>query len=860
MKKILVCLSLLLPVLSACDDDYNDQFNIGSPLTDVKSVAFTLENSDYASIAGLAANQELALSKDPEGRTYVEALEAVGLNHYFTEEAPAEDYLPAFINNKYPNADAGSLFTVTFNQYQQPAAYLNDFQQISSYDLSENDYETVWGEGVNASFLSPSTIGRIPSLLRNNVSGAEEGDMRVVNFAYSSVEPSTGGSAGEVSYTPISEVIANGAGGTYDVEGDVVATYSRGFLLSDGTGTILVYLNGMPNNAVGDHVTVSGSPTEYGGLLQFPNSSEVAFVERSESFAYPDPKAMSGVEMDAWCDDPSVQYVSITGVLSISGYYYNLAVDGAEKQGSISYPVTGVVDESLDGQEVTVEGYLIGSNSNYVNMMATSVVAAGTEPVYTPVGVIALSEAGDYQAKGVVVAVYNRGFLMSDGTGTVLVYLNGAHDYAVGDMVTVDGSTSVYANLIQFGASSTVTKLAGGSFSYPKAQMMEAADMDAYLGAPRVAYVTYEGTLNISGNYYNVYIDGAETATGSISYPVDGLVDESLNGERVVVTGYTIGVSSGRYVNTMATSVEAAASETQLPMALRALRATAASPANASLLYVYDGSSWSEYTTGSAEVAVVSPDVYEAMGTYALEKPEEVLPLFLQEKYPYALAGDIAAVVYLNEDEAYDVMEFTMGDSWTATPVSVPVTLTFSKEDGGISANASTFLSESFLGGDDGGFTVQNILLGGGISYVWNCRNEYGWTASAYYNSTNCPAESWLVSTPVDLSRATAPVMTFDEAINFLSGNPTEGHLDVKITTDYTGDVQDTEWDDLTVKTRADGGSWTFVNVGDIDLSAYVGHTVYVAFKYTVDGSFAPTWEIKNLVIKEKEEGETSAE
>ena len=102
--------------------------------------------------------------------------------------------------------------------------------------------------------------------------------------------------------------------------------------------------------------------------------------------------------------------------------------------------------------------------------------------------------------------------------------------------------------------------------------------------------------------------------------------------------------------------------------------------------------------------------------------------------------------------------------------------------------------------------------------------------------------------------------MTFDEAINFLSGNPTEGHLDVKITTDYTGDVQDTEWDDLTVKTRADGGSWTFVNVGDIDLSAYVGHTVYVAFKYTVDGSFAPTWEIKNLVIKEKEEGETSAE
>ncbi len=850
MKKILVYLSLLLPVLSACDDQYNDQFNIGSSLTDVKNIAYTLVNSDYADVAGLAANQELALSKDPEGGTYLAALEAVGTNRYFTEEAPAEDYLPAFINDKYPNADAGSLFTVTYNLYQEPSAYLSDFTNISAYDLTEQDYETVWGDDVDASYLSPSTVSYIPSLLRSNVSGAAEGDMRVVNFAYSALEPSTGGgSSDEADYTSISQVIANGAGGSYDVQGEVVATYSRGFLLSDGTATILVYLNAMPNYAVGDIVTVSGSPTEYGGLLQFPNTSEITFVERSESFAYPTPTVMSGAEMDAWSDNPSIQYVSITGVLSISGSYYNIEVEGATKQGSVSYPVAGIVDSDLNGETVTVIGYLIGSNSYYVNMMATSVTLAGTEPAYTPVGVVALSEAGSYQVRGVVAAVYNRGFLLSDGTGTILVYLNATHDYVKGDIVTVSGETSSYAGLMQFGATSTVGKAGNGSFSYPEALALDATGMDAYLTSPRVTYITYEGTLSISGSYYNVNIAGAETATGSISYPVDGLVDASLDGQQVVVTGYAIGVSGSRYVNTMATSVELSTSTTSLSAALLATRATA-SPANTSLLYVYDGSSWSEYTTSEADVAVVDASVYEAVGTSYLETPDVILPLFLAQKYPYAVSGDVVAVVYKSSDESYTVSEYTMDESWAATPVSLPTTLTFSKEGDDINANTSTYLSETFLGGDDGGFTVQNIQLSG-LSYVWSCRSSYGWTASAYSNSSNYAAESWLVSTPVDLSRATAPVITFEEAINYLSNNEADGYLDLMVTASYTGDVETTQWDKLEIPTRADGGSWTYVNVGDIDLSDYVGQTIYVSFRYKVDGTFAPTWEIKNLEIVE---------
>lgn len=38
----------------------------------------TLQTSDYASIAGDKTNQALALAKDPEGKTGLEALENVG--------------------------------------------------------------------------------------------------------------------------------------------------------------------------------------------------------------------------------------------------------------------------------------------------------------------------------------------------------------------------------------------------------------------------------------------------------------------------------------------------------------------------------------------------------------------------------------------------------------------------------------------------------------------------------------------------------------------------------------------------------------------------------------------------------------
>ncbi|MBQ2779709.1 MAG: carbohydrate binding domain-containing protein, partial [Bacteroidaceae bacterium] len=75
----------------------------------------------------------------------------------------------------------------------------------------------------------------------------------------------------------IAEVLAAGPGEAA-VKGTIIATYSRGFLVSDATGTILVYLGSDKGNKEGDVVTVSGTTSTYGGLLQFAAGSTVETV------------------------------------------------------------------------------------------------------------------------------------------------------------------------------------------------------------------------------------------------------------------------------------------------------------------------------------------------------------------------------------------------------------------------------------------------------------------------------------------------------------------------------------------------------------------------------------------------------
>lgn len=872
-KKIILSALAIASVLTACDDDYMKQFeDQDANITDVKNLTMTLENSDYSSIASNATNIAKALELDPENQTYVEMLKQVGKQYYFTDDIAGEDYIPAYLMAKYPNADQKSKFTVTYKKFKKTSSYLADFANISSYQLSGSDYEGVWGDKVKASFLTPQTLNRIPGILKENMSGAAEGTMCVVNYAYSDVEPSIGGGTKEEEspYTKISEVIATGAGVESTIKAEVVGTYAKGILVSDGTGSVLVYPNNVPNYSVGDSVIVTGTTASYGGLLQYPNTSVITRSGKSESFNYPKAQTMDAAALNDWMKSPVVKYAKVTGKLSITtnskgATYYNVEIEGVNGKGSISYPMTGIVDPALNGKDVDIIGYLIGvtgKDTKYANIMMTSICEKGGT-MLTPIGVLATSAAGEHKAEGVVIAKYARGFLLSDGTGKMLVYNFKGYDVEIGDVVAVDGKTSLYSGLIQFN-SPKVTKLERtAKVSQPVAQELTAADFTSYVTAPYYAYVTYTGKLSKTtdskgATHFNIAIDGT-TAQGSISYPLTGAVDlELLKGKTVTVTGYAIGQSSGKFLNTMITSIaEAAPAKAKI-----AFRAGADVQPNASVLYRFEKSEWKAYTNNDVKVAVLSPKDYEELGSATVGDPANALPIYLAKKFPYLVDESMAVVVYAKSKDAMAAKEFSLSNGvWAPATNYTMETAVFVKDGNEISANISTHFDNSLIN-DEGGLKAQDTELTGDLTFVWK-NNNYGWVASAYKNGTTLKSESWLVTPAFNFKKAKHPVMKFDHAVNKMAGYSTDEELKqlmkerckVLVSVNYTGDVKTCDWTELEIPEWPTGTDWSFAPSGIIDLSSVIGNNkVVVAFVYKSAENSAHSWEIQNLKVYEQTE------
>lgn len=643
MKNKLLFGATVLLVLAGCSD-FNDKFDgfvDGPTVTDVKTLSYTLTDADYKTLATNSTNKSIAEAADPAG-SYATALSKVATNKYLTNVITGQVYIPAFLSATYPTADNGSAIKVTYNKLVDASEYIAKVEAATSYKVTAKDYQSVWGSDLG--YFTPSKTPKkyLSKILKNGIENSTSDQYALVEYQYSSSEATSTG----VSYDKISD-ITSGTDGQYIVKATVVATYARGILINDGTDYILVYLNAVPNYTIGEVVSVSGTTSTYGGVHQFTNSATITRIEGTSKYTYPTAKEMSGSDMDAYLTSPTVKYVKVKGTLTLSGNYVNLTnVAGATKAtGSVSYPNNGIVNSDLNKKEVYLEGYTIGYSSTRVNFMATSIYAADATPEFTAIGTVATSAVGTYSVKGKIAALYNRGFLVNDGTGTILVYLNKTpSDYAVGDLITVSGATSSYSGVMQFPASSKITVLSNGTFTYPSAQAFTVAMADAYVtgGAPYTQYMSIIGTLKISGNYYNLTIDGASTAVGSISYPMSGLVDASLNGKSVKVTGYSIGVSSSKYLNIMATSVVDANGEEN--------------PAGASntgnsvkeyAIYQYNGSVWAE----AENIAMVNPTDYKAMGlgteyfnsTY---KSDGYLPNYMKLKYPYAFNNDKVGVAY----------------------------------------------------------------------------------------------------------------------------------------------------------------------------------------------------------------------
>ena len=159
--------------------------------------------------------------------------------------------------------------------------------------------------------------------------------------------------------------------------------------------------------------------------------------------------------------------------------------------------------------------------------------------------------------KGQAVAMTTGGAVIADNTG--FIYYYGKPEFNLGDAVTVTGPVTAYGGFNQFSAQNEGTTVVAGENSevtHPEAVAMDGAAMDAYLTTPVHQYVTVSGKLSVSNNYYNLIVNGATKAQGSLVYPTDEIKEAVSNGDSVTVTGYALYVSGGKYVNIAVTDIK----------------------------------------------------------------------------------------------------------------------------------------------------------------------------------------------------------------------------------------------------------------------------------------------------------------
>lgn len=248
------------------------------------------------------------------------------------------------------------------------------------------------------------------------------------------VDLGTGGSTGggetpEPAGNTIAAVCAAAAGSAADLK-DVLVTgvTTQSYVITDETGSILVFVKADPKVKVGDKVNVAGTTGEHNGLIQIATPTTTV-VSSNNAVTYPTPLEFTEANL---ADTPKkVTYVSFTGNVKKNNKYYNIYIGSVtDKALSLSY-YPGNMDEFVDC-DIKVKGWFVGGGTHY-QIVATEVEKVETTGPKFSVSTTALTaKAGDtsasFDVKGNVkwtVSSDNAAYTVSpasgDGAGTVTV-------------------------------------------------------------------------------------------------------------------------------------------------------------------------------------------------------------------------------------------------------------------------------------------------------------------------------------------------------------------------------------------------------------------------------------------------------
>lgn len=238
-----------------------------------------------------------------------------------------------------------------------------------------------------------------------------------------------GGETPEPAGNTIAAVCAAAAGSAADLK-DVLVTgvTTQSYVITDETGSVLVFVKADPKVKVGDKVNVAGTTSEHNGLIQIATPTTTV-VSSNNTVTYPAPLEFTEANL---ADTPKkVTYVSFTGNVKKNNQYYNIFIGSVtNKDLSLSY-YPGNMDEFVDC-DIKVKGWYVGGGNHY-QIVATEVEKVeSTGPKFSVSTTALTAKAGDtsasFDVKGNVkwtVSSDNAAYTVSpasgDGAGTVTV-------------------------------------------------------------------------------------------------------------------------------------------------------------------------------------------------------------------------------------------------------------------------------------------------------------------------------------------------------------------------------------------------------------------------------------------------------
>ena len=257
----------------------------------------------------------------------------------------------------------------------------------------------------------------------------------------------------------IATVIAADNNTSVYTSGVVAQINHKGFVITDGTNNIFVYKNAEPTEVVaGQAVKISGTRGTYNNVPQVASPIITTGATGQDVTR----TTLTAITSSNATGHTSSQYVSLAGVLSKSGSYYNISIAGSSVQGSL-YAVndadvfTAGALSTLNGKGVTVTGYIIGSSASYLNIAPVDIVLNAAVPTMstTPANgstiewdddkydvgnaeTITVTQNGE--ASGYTVSYTdseNAWTISDDGTGTITVYPKAANGSTTTDKTLV---------------------------------------------------------------------------------------------------------------------------------------------------------------------------------------------------------------------------------------------------------------------------------------------------------------------------------------------------------------------------------------------------------------------------------------